>query len=290
MNIIDFLKIKNNFLEKSSIPSLMLRRNLQFTNNYKKKFNQVTSNSPFKQNILPLIHKFNSLNSTKQFSKNKKFISKKKKIMNHNNFLKINIKFNMSPLKYIPDLRTEKEKPKLGFIHNKENKEKNLVNYTEDKNKLNNVVEVEENHDKKEKEKEKETNKENKIKVLRKIINIYKGDETKKNINTIKIEKTFKKEERNINFTNNNRIIKPNSMFMTEMNFLINDKNKINNKNSMKKSREIRNINYDFFSFKELLKHIENDKKKIIDNQNDLDKMIKTTKDTYFEIWKYNHH
>ena len=111
----------------------------------------------------------------------------------------------------------------------------------------------------------------------------------KKNINTIKIEKTFKKEG-NINFTNNNRIIKPNSMFMTEMNFLINDKNKINNKNSMKKSREIRNINYDFFSFKELLKHIENDKKKIIDNQNDLDKMIKTTKDTYFEIWKYNHH
>ena len=74
MNIMDFLKIKNNFLEKSSIHSLMLKRNLQFTNNYKKKFNQVTSNSPFRQNILPLIHKFNSLNSTKQFSKNKKFI------------------------------------------------------------------------------------------------------------------------------------------------------------------------------------------------------------------------
>ena len=34
----------------------------------------------------------------------------------------------------------------------------------------------------------------------------------------------------------------------------------------------------------------ENDKKKIINNQNDLDDMLKTTRDTYFEIWKCNHH
>ena len=110
-------------------------------------------------------------------------------------------------------------------------------------------------------------------------------------VNSVNENSEYNNPNERVIFTNNyNRIIKPNSMFMTEMNFLVNDKNKINNKNSMKKSREIRNINYDFFSFKELLKHIENDKKKIIDNQNDLDKMIKTTKDTYFEIWKYNHH
>ena len=79
-------------------------------------------------------------------------------------------------------------------------------------------------------------------------------------------------------------------MFMTEMNFLINDKNKINNQNNIKKNRELKSINYDFLSFKELLKHIEDDKKKIINNQNDLDDMLKTTRDTYFEIWKCNHH
>ncbi len=43
-------------------------------------------------------------------------------------------------------------------------------------------------------------------------------------------------------------------------------------------------------SFKELLKHIENNKRKIIDNQNDIDKMLKTAKDTHYEIWKYNNH
>ena len=79
-------------------------------------------------------------------------------------------------------------------------------------------------------------------------------------------------------------------MFMTEMNFLINDRNKKNNKVKMKNVKEIKDTNYDSLSFKELLKHIENDKKKIIDNQNDLDIMIKTTKDTYYEIWKCNHH
>ena len=58
----------------------------------------------------------------------------------------------------------------------------------------------------------------------------------------------------------------------------------------MKEIKDIKSINYESLSFKELLKHIENDKKKIINNQNDLDIMIKTTKDTYYEIWKCNRH
>ena len=127
-------------------------------------------------------------------------------------------------------------------------------------------------------------NKGNKMKELKKIINIYKNDDENNNIIKNKDENVQKEEE------SNKRTIKPKSMFMTEMNFLINDKNKINNNNKKKEIKEIKNINYDSFSFKELLKHIENDKKKIIDNQNDLDIMIKTTKDTHYEIWKWNHH
>ena len=279
----DSFKIKNNFLQNSYISSLMLRRNKQF--NFKKKINQEMFNSPFRQNILPIIHKYNSLNTTKQLPKNRKFILKRKNI--NPNYLKVNIKFNVTPLKYTSNFKTRKDRPKFTFFRKKE---ENSINYTEDKNKLNNKVKVEGHQDKKEKEKEKEKEikKENKIKILRKIINVYKGDEMKKSANKIKIEKMFKREG-NIN-KKNNGFIKPNSMFMTEMNFLINDKSKINNQNNMKKSRELKSINYDFLSFKELLKHIEDDKKKIINNQNDLDDMLKTTRDTYFEIWKCNHH
>ena len=63
MNIMDFdsFKIKNNFLENSYISSLMLRRNKQFNNNFKKKINQEIFHSPFRQNILPMINKYSNL-------------------------------------------------------------------------------------------------------------------------------------------------------------------------------------------------------------------------------------
>ena len=84
-------------------------------------------------------------------------------------------------------------------------------------------------------------------------------------------------------------------MFMTEMNFLISDKNKRKNKikETISKNEiisEDNNSKFESMSFKELLKHIENNKRKIIDNQNDIDKMLKTAKDTHYEIWKYNNH
>ena len=92
-------------------------------------------------------------------------------------------------------------------------------------------------------------------------------------------------------------------MFMTEMNFLKSNNNnrqkyldkmkeikEIKNKENKNIENEFKKSNYECFSFKVLLKYIENDKKKIINNQNDIDDMIKTTKDTYHEIWKYKHH
>ena len=147
---------------------------------------------------------------------------------------------------------------------------------------------------------------ENKMKKIRKIINLYytKNDE-RINHNITKEENTnninILKEEENQNAYNAynayNKTINTKSMFMTEMNFLNNKKNKkIKNKeikevkNNKIAEYQLKSTNYDFLNFKELLKRIEIDKKKIINNQNDIDEMIKTTKDTYNEIWKYNHH
>ena len=109
----DSFKIKNNFLENSYISSLMLRRNKQF--NFKKKINQEMFNSPFRQNILPMINKYNSLNTTKQLPKNRKFILKRKNI--NPNYLKVNIKFNVTPLKYTSNFKTGKDRPKFTFFY-----------------------------------------------------------------------------------------------------------------------------------------------------------------------------
>ena len=46
---------------------------------------------------------------------------------------------------------------------------------------------------------------------------------------------------------------------------------------------------YNYLSFKDLLKHIEENKKKIIDNQNDIENMLITAKDTHNEIWRCSH-
>ena len=48
-------------------------------------------------------------------------------------------------------------------------------------------------------------------------------------------------------------------------------------------------FSFGYLNFKELLKHIEENKKKIIDNQNDIENMLLTAKDTRNEIWKCNH-
>ena len=93
-------------------------------------------------------------------------------------------------------------------------------------------------------------------------------------------------------------IPKTKSMFMTGMNFLMHsnirnkNKNEINSENNYNKKLENKdeNINYNCLSFKDLLKHIEENKKKIIDNQNDIEKMLMTAKDTHIEIWKCNHY
>ena len=138
----------------------------------------------------------------------------------------------------------------------------------------------------------------NKIKDLKKIINIYCNKEEPG-------KKKFSNSENKVINKNNNskddkvedKIVKKNFMFMTEMNFLIKNRNenKMKIKNSINKTNKNlekkvkKTIDYDSLNLKELIKYIEKNKRRIIHNQNEIDNMLKTTRDTYHEIRKINH-
>ena len=150
----------------------------------------------------------------------------------------------------------------------------------------------------------------NKVKQLRKIINVYYKKDDNENKRKNNSENKIKNKIRTINDNkelnedgeqnNNNKNMTKSSMFMTEMNFLIKNKKrktnkikieKIINKSNKNIEKEIKKkIDYDSLTLKELIRHIENNKRRIIRNQNDINEMIKTTRDTYQEIWKINHH
>lgn len=283
IKLVNYFNIKNLLGEKIKSNSLRFGRNNHNSN--KKNFlkQKLLSKKPIIKNILPKIIRLNSLNETK----NKKFISPDiKENMNSYSINTNNKMFNIIPFRKSIANIERKERIKIINIRNKD---KNPSYFTTIRNnninKQNNNSIMNEN--------------ENKMKKIRKIINLYyaKNDERINHNSTNKENNNINllKEEENQNTYD--KTINPNSMFMTEMNFLNNKKNKkIKNKeikevkNNKKTEYDFKNTNYDFLNFKELLKRIEIDKKKIINNQNDIDDMIKTTKDTYNEIWKYNHH
>jgi hypothetical protein len=283
MNIkpLDYFSIKSFLGEKIKSTSLKFGRNTK-KNFLKKKF---FSKSPITKNILPKINRLNSLIETKGLSTDKKFISyfNKEKTENTNSYI-INTNKKIYTIPFGNSLTHILNEEKKKFI-NTRNNDKNPSYSTTFINNINNQNEnrIIDNTD-------------NKAKKLRKIINLYYTKNHLDNKKENKNENVFEeKENKDINNKNKNK--KRKSMFMTEMNFLINNDN--NRKRSkIKKTKEIKhnkenefkNNNYDSINFKELLKHIERDKKKIINNQNDIDNMLKTTKDTFYEIWKYNHH
>ena len=283
MNIkhLDYFSIKSFLGEKIKSTSLKFGRNTK--KNFIKK--KIFSKSPITKNILPKINRLNSLIETKGLSTDKKFISyfNKEKTENTNSYI-INTNKKIYTIPFGNSLTHILNEEKKKFI-NTRNNDKNPSYSTTFINNINNQNEnrIIDNTD-------------NKAKKLRKIINLYYTKNDLDNKKENKNENVFEeKENKDINNKNKNK--KRKSMFMTEMNFLINNDN--NRKRSkIKKTKEIKhnkenefkNNNYDSINFKELLKHIERDKKKIINNQNDIDNMLKTTKDTFYEIWKYNHH
>ena len=277
MNIIDLFKIKNNFGGKSNNSSLRLGRNKKFYND-KNLFKKEIYKSPFSKNFLPHINKFNSLNVTKKFSDYNKSVLQRININSYT--LKTNKKFNIIPLRNSLSFEKKKERPKLDILSNRD---KITIEYFSNKNNIDSI-----NETNKIETRLKETKNSNKMKDLKKVINVYfskNADEKKNKKNEDYIKDILNREE---NQTIKSKINKKNSMFVTEMNFLINNKNKY--KNELKEIKKSKKLDYDSLSFKELLKHIENDKKKIINNQNDIDDMLKTAKDTHYEIWKCNNH
>jgi hypothetical protein len=184
------------------------------------------------------------------------------------------------------------------------NKKKPVIHY----NKLNNYFENQisnvdnrknkENQTKHSKSKEKIEKAEN----LKSVKSAVANDNTKIFIKTVNVyfKNNIKSSENNDEFQMpkyQNQFPKTKSMFMTGMNFLVNhNKNSnITNINNKVKNELNENINnneniksFNYISFRELLKHIEENKKKIIDNQNDIEDMIQTAKETHKEIWKCN--
>lgn len=105
--------------------------------------------------------------------------------------------------------------------------------------------------------------------------------------------RNIKNVEDNNTLKEDNAFPKKRSMFMTGMYFLGKSKknkeqyeNKENEENEENNKKE-KKINHEFLSFSELIKQIEQNKK-IIDNQNDIEDMIQTAKETHKEIWKCN--
>ena len=304
MNIIDNFSIKRNIrnLNPSSY-SLKLIKNRKFpnlNNNINKEFykNPFSNNNNY-NNILPQIKK----STLSNINKNRKYFSKKSfntiehnqknsDLFNNNNLSNssiFQINNNIITIKKSA-LFNKNIRPLFNF--------KNIQNFPIEKSFSDsnlNIHNIKNNVIKEKKE------------TIKRVNSLVKNENPKEFVKTVNIY--FKNNFHNKEITDENKnkkggeedveevVLDPpktKSMFMTGMNFLMpnNCKNKnLNKKNEINfENNKDKNINYNCLSFKELLKHIEENKKKIIDNQNDIEKMLMTAKDTHIEIWKCNHH
>lgn len=256
--------------------------------------------------LLPQIKNSSSLNINKRSFNKKNFsnpdiIQKSTDRINFNDLPKSSIfHLNNNVISIKKSFLLGGVKTKFNFRnpHNIHGENSSSVKSTNNiKNNINEII------NKEEKEKPKRANSlianENQKQFV-KTVNIYFKNNFRNNENNGDVEvddNNFKKRE--------NTIHKTKSMFMTGMNFLMpnnNTKNKFQKYNKEKlldresnsESRE-KKVNkesifsFGYLNFKELLKHIEENKKRIIDNQNDIEDMILTAKDTRNEIWKCNH-
>ena len=283
MYIKDIIKKKLDFDSKGERSSNI--------NNHKKKYlsQEVYTNS---QGVLP---KLNFLNVTNRISMENNLLSQRIKINNiiDNYLLSPNHKFNIFnkgenefykiiPLKIIKKWKN----PKLKYEVYPNKRYDYLKNFFI--NKKNNYITKKEETTKKYKS---NSTKNIKIKEL-KIIKKYNKENNKtKNASKNEISRNNIKKIEKYKTKN----IKSNSMFMTQINFLNNEKNKdnkIKEKNIINKENKSseKKVDYDSLNFKELIKHLRNNRRQIIKNQNDINSMIKTTRDTYNEIWNFNHY
>ena len=283
MNIENFIKKRNRNINPS-ISSLKLVKNkkfLNFNNNINKEYFKIQQST----NILPQIKNSNNFNIKKRFF-NKKIISninQNTKNIDKMNFISLSnnsifkLNNNIISIKK-PSLLTNKIKPLLQYRNFQNSQFENSSLCVNGKKNIQYQFNNTRNKEKIEKFRRANSfvNKDN-SKEFVKTVNVYfksnfKNSESVDDINMPKVESHMPKTK---------------SMFMTGMNFLMNNNGL--NKDVNVENKEVKK-NFNYMSFKELLKHIEENKKKIIDNQNDIEDMLKTAKDAHFEIWKCNHH
>lgn len=279
MNIENFIKKRNRNINPSI--SSKNKKFLNFNNNINKEYFKIQQST----NILPQIKNSNSLNIKKRFF-NKKIISninQNTKNIDKMNFISLSnnsifkLNNNIISIKK-PSLLTNKIKPLLQYRNFQNSQFENSSLCVNGKKNIQYQFNNTRNKEKIEKFRRANSfvNKDN-SKEFVKTVNVYfksnfKNSESVDDINMPKVESHMPKTK---------------SMFMTGMNFLMNNNGL--NKDVNAENKEVKK-NFNYMSFKELLKHIEENKKKIIDNQNDIEDMLKTAKDAHFEIWKCNHH
>jgi hypothetical protein len=265
MELYNYFNIKKNQINNSSSSSLIIK---------KRKFDKYIYKNPFSNNFLPNIVKSNYLSIKNNIPLNKKLFFSNNPNLNNiiaNSIYQLNS--NLLSLKKPNTILINKVKS----INNRESDFTKTINKTKSKKLKNN-----------------ESRNKGKDANYRRAYSLLGNENSKQFIKTLNLKKNFRSIENaedNNTLKEDNAFPKTRSMFMTGMYFLgktkKNQKKFENNENEENNEKE-KKINYEFLSFRELIKQIEQNKKKIIDNQNDIEDMIQTAKETHKEIWKCN--
>jgi hypothetical protein len=268
MDLYNYFNIKKKQINNSSSSSLTIK---------KRKFDKFIYKNPFSNNFLPNIAKSNYLSVKNKIPLNKKLFFSNNQNLNSiisNSIYQLN--YNLLSQKKPTTILINERKP----VNNQENDFTKTITKSKSKNQRNNES----------RNKDKNAN-------YHRAYSLLSNENSKHFMKTLNVKNNFRSIENvedNNTLKEDNDFPKTRSMFMTGMYFLGKTKknkekydNKENEENEENNEKE-KKINNDFLSFSELIKQIEQNKRKIIDNQNDIEDMIQTAKETHKEIWKCN--
>ena len=253
MNLYEYFNIKKNQIYNSPTSSLTIK---------KKKFDRNIYKNPFSNIFLPKIRKSNHL-----FIKNKIPLNKKVFFSNNQNQNLNNIISNSIIVYQLNYNLLSPKKPTTILI----NKVKSINNQEIYQN-INHDFAKTLNKRKSKKQKNNESRNKDKNANYRRAYSLLGNENSKQFIKTLNLKNNFRNienvEDNNNTVKEDNVFPKTRSMFMTGMYFLgqtKNNKEKYENKENEENNEKEKKINHDFISFKELIKQIEQNKKKIIE-------------------------
>ena len=265
MDLYSYFNIKKKQINNSASSSLTIK---------KRKFDKFIYKNPFSNNFLPNIGKSNNLSI-----KNKMPLNNKLFFSNNPNLNSI-ISNSIYQLNY--NIFSSK-KPTTILINTIKHDNNRESDFTKTINKT-----------KSKRLKNTESRNKDKNANYRRAFSLLGNENSKQFMKTLNLKNSFRSIENvedNNTLKEDNAFPKTRSMFMTGMYFLGKSKKhkeKYENKENEENNEKEKKINHEFLSFKELIRQIEQNKKKIIDNQNDIEDMIQTAKETHKEIWKCN--